>query len=306
MSPTSDSTTLATTAQQVGVVDINTTMSYEGGQAAGTGMVITSDGEVLTNNHVIKGATSVSVTIVSTGATYTAKVLGYSKTDDVALLQLQGASGLQTVKTSTNVPSVGTGVVGVGNAGGVGGTPSAAAGKVTALDQDITATDAGGGDPEHVSGLIQTDAPIASGDSGGPLMTTDNVVVGMDTAAGSNGGPQGFAIPIGHAFDIAHQIERGQGSSTVHIGSTAFLGVQFQDNGGARVVAIVTGTPAESTGVTEGSIITEFNGRTIRTSADLIAAVGATQPGKSVSIHWTDTNGQTHSASITLAEGPSL
>jgi S1-C subfamily serine protease len=305
-SGTSDNTTSATSAQQVGVVDINTNLGLEGGQAAGTGMVITPDGEVLTNNHVIKGATSISVTIVSSGKTYTAKVLGYSKTDDVALIKLQGASGLQTVTTNTTVPGVGTQVVGVGNAGGVGGTPSAAAGTVTALDQDITATDAGGGDAERVTGLIATNAAIRAGDSGGPLMTTDNEVVGMDTAAGSNGGSQGFAIPIAHALDIAHQIENGQGSSTVHIGTTAFLGVQLQDNGGAQVVAAVPGQPAGAAGITAGSIITEFNGKTISSSADLIAAVSATAAGSSVSVHWTDANGTAHSAHITLAEGPAL
>jgi S1-C subfamily serine protease len=305
-SSTTDNTTSATAAQQVGVVDVNTTLGLQGGAAAGTGMVITSDGEVLTNNHVIKGATTISVTIVSTGKTYTAKVLGYSKTDDVALIKLQGASGLQTVATNTNVPSVGTQVVGVGNAGGVGGTPSAAAGTVTAVDQDITATDAGGGDAERVAGLIATNAAIKAGDSGGPLMTADNEVVGMDTAAGSNGGSQGFAIPIAHALDIAHQIEAGQRSSTVHIGTTAFLGVQLQDNGGAQVTAAVQGQPAEAAGITAGSVITEFNGTTITSSSDLIAAVSATSAGKTVSVHWTDSSGTTHSANITLAEGPAL
>jgi S1-C subfamily serine protease len=137
-------------------------------------------------------------------------------------------------------------------------------------------------------------------------MTTDNEVVGMDTAAGSNGGSQGFAIPIAHALDIAHQIEAGQGSSTVHIGTTAFLGVQLQDNGGAQVVAAVQGQPAAAAGITAGSVITEFNGRTISNSSDLIAAVSATTPGKSVSVHWTDSSGGTHSAHITLAEGPAL
>ncbi len=305
-SSTSQSTALATAAEQVGVVDINTTLGLEGGQAAGTGMIITSDGEVLTNNHVIKGATAISVTVVSTGKTYTAKVLGYSKTNDVALLQLQNASNLTTIKTSTSVPSVGTSVVGVGNAGGAGGTPSAAAGKVVALDQDITATDAGGGDAENVSGLIQTDAPIAAGDSGGPLFTTDDAVVGMDTAAGSNGGPQGYAIPIAHALAIAHQIEAGNGSSTVHIGSTAFLGVGLQDNGGAQITNVVSGTPAASVGLAAGDIITEFNGHTITKSTDLMSAVAATSPGNSVSIHWTDSAGASHSATVTLASGPSL
>lgn len=300
----SSTATQATSAQQVGVVDINTTLGFEGGAAAGTGMILTPNGEVLTNNHVIKGATTISVTVVSTGQTYTAKVLGYSKTDDVALLQMQGASNLATVTTSTNVPGVGTKVVGVGNAGGVGGTPSAASGSVTALDQDVTATDAGGGDPETVTGMIQTNAPIQSGDSGGPLMTTDNVVVGMDTAAGNSNGPEGFAIPIGHALTIARQIESGRSSSTVHIGETAFLGVSLQDNSGAQVVNVVSGTAAANAGLTVGSTITSFNGRAITKSSDLITAVSGVRVGQKVTVTWTDSSGGTHSATVTLTAGP--
>ena len=128
----------------------------------------------------------------------------------------------------------------------------------------------------------------------------------MDTAASSNTGPTGFAIPIAHALDIAQQIEAGQASATVHIGSTSFLGVSLQDNQGAQIVNVVPSTPAASIGLAAGDIVTEFNGHTISKSSDLIKAVGATKPGNSVSIHWTDTTGHTHSTTVTLMSGPSL
>ena len=114
----------ATSAQSVGVVDIDTVLKYQGAQAAGTGIVLTSSGVILTNNHVIDGATSISVTVVSTGATYTATVVGDDPTQDVAVLQLQNASGLKTAKLGdSNGVSVGEAVTGVGNAGGVGARP---------------------------------------------------------------------------------------------------------------------------------------------------------------------------------------
>ena len=118
------------------LVDINTNLSYESEQAAGTGIVLTSNGEILTNNHVIDGATSISVTDIGNGQTYKANVVGYDRTGDVAVIQLVGASGLQTAKIASALPAVGEGVVGVGNAGGTGGTPSAAGGSVTG-DQPV-------------------------------------------------------------------------------------------------------------------------------------------------------------------------
>jgi len=216
-----------------GLVDINTNLSYEDEQAAGTGMVLTSSGEILTNNHVIDGATSISVTDVGNGKTYTGDVVGYDRTGDVAVVKLVGASGLQTVTTTTGSPAVGQAVVGVGNAGGTGGTPSTAGGSVTALDQAITASDDGGGNSENLSGLIEINAPIEPGDSGGSLVDTSGEVIGMDTAAseGSNYGDatsQAYAIPISTALSIARQITAGKSSSTVHIGATGFIGVSVE------------------------------------------------------------------------------
>jgi S1-C subfamily serine protease len=222
-----------------GLVDINTSLSYQGEQAAGTGMVLTSNGEVLTNNHVITGATSISVTDVGNGKTYTASVVGYDRSSDIAVIQLNNASGLQTVTLgdSSNA-SVGQAVVAIGNAGGTGGTPSAAGGSITALNQSITASDSGDGTSETLSGLIQTNANIQPGDSGGPLVDTNGHVLGIDTAASGgttfqspdqSSGNQGYAIPINPANSIAKQIVAGNASSTVHIGATAFIGVAVAD-----------------------------------------------------------------------------
>ncbi len=212
-----------------GLVDINTNLSYQDEQAAGTGMVLTSDGEVLTNNHVIDGATSISVTDVGNGKTYSASVVGYNRTGDIAVIKLSNASGLQTVTPATGSASVGQAVVGVGNAGGTGGTPSAAGGSVTALDQSITASDDGGGNAENLTGLIEINAGIEPGDSGGSLVNAQGQVIGMDTAASSGSeqdvATQAYAIPIGTALSVAKKIEAGQASSTIHIGPTAFLGI---------------------------------------------------------------------------------
>ncbi len=174
-----------------GLVNVNTVLGYEGAKAAGTGIVLTSDGEVLTNHHVVEGATSISVVDVGNGRTYTASVAGYDEDHDVAVLKLKDASGLQTAKIGdSDKVALGDKVVGIGNAGGVGGTPSYAPGTVTGLNQSITATDENGQDAENLTGLIQTDANIQAGDSGGPLANTAGEVIGVDTAGsgGNNGG----------------------------------------------------------------------------------------------------------------------
>jgi S1-C subfamily serine protease len=176
-----------------GLVDVNTVLGYENARAAGTGIVLSSDGEVLTNHHVVEGATSITVTDIGNGKTYTASVVGYDEQHDIAVLKLKDASGLQTAKTgNSDQVKLGDQVVGVGNAGGTGGTPSYAAGKVTGLNQAITATDENGQDPENLTNLIQTDANIQAGDSGGPLVNANGKVVGVDVAGGNgNNGGQG-------------------------------------------------------------------------------------------------------------------
>jgi len=169
-----------------GLVDVVSTIDYGEGEAAGTGIVLTSSGEVLTNNHVVEGATSIKVADIGNGKTYTAAVVGYDATSDVAVIKLQDASGLQTASLgNSGTVAVGESVVAIGNAGGVGGTPSAAPGTVTGLDQSITASDGSTGSAEQLANLVETDADVQPGDSGGPLVDTSGQVVAIDTAGSS-------------------------------------------------------------------------------------------------------------------------
>jgi S1-C subfamily serine protease len=298
-------TTPATSAQQVGIVTIDTVLKYKNAAAAGTGMVLTSDGEILTNNHVVDGATGITVTVESTGQTYTATVVGTDPSDDVAVLQLARASGLQTARLSTSTAAVGETVTGVGNAGGTG-TLTAATGTVTALNQTITASDENGGNAEQLSGLIETDAPIQAGDSGGPLYGSSGTVIGMDTAASSSGGvADGYAIPITTAKAIAAQIEAGVDNSTIHQGYPGFLGVSVQDGtSGATVEGVLSGGPAAQAGISAGDVITAVGGTAITSADDLSAAMASHDPGDRVSVTWTTAAGTSQVATVTLAGGP--
>src|SRR5690242_4534384 len=292
------------------LVDIVSTNSTTGSVAAGTGIVLTSNGEVLTNNHVIRGATSLKVTDVGNGRSYAAKVVGYDASKDVAVIQLQNASGLTTANLGDS-SSVQTGdaVTALGNAGGKGGTPSVATGTVTALNQGITASDEGSGaNSEQLTGLIETNADIQPGDSGGALVNSYGQVIGMNTAASSGtqfqsassqSAVQAYAIPIDNAETIAKQVEAGQDSSTVHIGATAFLGIEtdgtssgsgsgdsggfggfggFGDGSGSNgsgtssgvtIAGALSGSPAASAGLTQGDTITSVGGQTVSSSSDI-------------------------------------
>jgi S1-C subfamily serine protease len=302
----SGSTGKATSAQQVGVVDIYTVQKYNQAEAAGTGMVLTSTGDILTNNHVVEGATSIKVRIVSTGKVYAAKVVGTAPTKDIAVVRLVNASGLQTAGFGdSGTVSVGDAVVGVGNAGGTGGTPSAASGKVTALHRTITASDESGSNSEKLHDVIVTDAPIQSGDSGGPLYNSDGKVVGIDTAASTSGQRIGFAIPINDALSISQQIEKGIATSSIHIGYPGFLGVSvLPSSSGALVQGALQGGPAARAGIGAGDKITRVNDTTITNSTQLRKTVSAYQPGSRVSVTYTDPNTGRHTVSVTLATGP--
>jgi S1-C subfamily serine protease len=317
-SATSNAGSTATSVDQ-GVVDVNTTLGFQGGTAAGTGIVLSSSGEILTNNHVIAGATSVNVTDVGNGRTYAATVVGTDKTEDIAVLQLQGASGLKTAPlgNSTNV-AVGDAVTAVGNAGGTGGAPSVVTGTVTGLGQSITASDQSGGGSEQLTGLVETNAPIQAGDSGGPLVNSSGQVIAIDTAASSgfrfqSGGSQAFAIPINQATTIAKQIEAGHSSATVHIGAAAFLGVQLQassgpsdgsSSSGALVAGVESGSPVQQAGLTAGDEIVSLGGRTVDSASTLSNLMQGYHPGDRVQLGWVDGSGQQHTASVTLATGP--
>jgi S1-C subfamily serine protease len=312
--PSSGASETGTVALKVdpGVVDITTRLGFSGGEAAGTGMVLNSSGDVLTNNHVIDGATSITVTDVGNGETYTGEIVGTDKTQDIAVLKLSGATGLRTVTIGNSSSlAVGDPVTAVGNAGGVGGTPSAANGHVTDLDQAITASDQSDNTTEQLTGLIQTDASLRPGDSGGPLVNSGGAVMGIDTAASSGfqfqAGTEGFAIPINQAMSIARQILAGQGSDTVHIGAAALIGVLVDNtplNAGAHVVTVETGTPADNAGLVPGDVINSLAGQSVTSANSLTNLMERHHPGQTVKLGWIDTSGQQQSTTVQLAPGP--
>ncbi|MFJ1761151.1 trypsin-like peptidase domain-containing protein [Amycolatopsis sp. NPDC088138] len=298
------------------IVNINTELGLQGAAAAGTGIVLTADGEVLTNNHVVAGATSIKVTSIGTGDTYTAHVVGYDRSEDVAVIQLEDASGLPTaaIGDSSKV-KVGDQILGLGNAGGRGGDPVPAPGTVAALDQSITASDESSGSSEQLTGLIQVKANIESGDSGGPLVNADAQVIGVDTAAStgyqlngrrSGAGGQGFAIPINQAVDIAHQIVAGTASDKIHIGKTAFIGVSVADGqgGGAQVRDVVARGPAQQAGLAAGDVITAINGQAIDSATTLTNVMDTHHPGDQLTLTVSGASGASQQLPVTAAEGP--
>ncbi len=298
----------ATPAQEAGVVDITTVLEGGSGRAAGTGLVLTPTGEILTNNHVVQGSTRITVTDVATGQAYPASVVGTDPTGDIAVLQLAGASGLTTAPLGDSATvTVGEAVTAVGNAGGTGGTPTAAPGTVVATDQAITASDETGANPEQLTGVIAVNAAVQPGDSGGPLWAGSSIV-GIDTAANS-ANTAGFAIPIDTATAIAARITSGEQSATIHQGYPAFLGVELAGagsagSGGATVQQVVPGAPAAAAGLQAGDTITAVDGSAVGGASDLSTQLHAHRPGDRVTIGWTDGAGTSHSATVTLAEGP--
>jgi S1-C subfamily serine protease len=321
------------------LVNVTSTLGLQGATGKGTGIVLSSDGEILTNNHVINGATSVSVTDIGNGKTYAAKVVGYDAAHDIAVLKASGASGLTTASLgNSGTVKVGDTVVALGNAGGRDGIPAVATGSVTALDQSITASDESSATSEQLSGLIQTNADIQPGDSGGPLVNGHGQVIGVNTAASAGyqfGGPggngfgggfgglgngsgdsggtgsttQGFTIPINTATSIAKQIEAGDGTGTVHIGATAFLGVAispsaFASSDGVQISGATSGGPAAGAGLAQGDVITAIAGHAVNSRTSIQQVLENYHPGDKVSVAWTDTFGQSRTATVTLASGP--
>jgi len=215
-----------------GVVIIKTALQYSGERAAGTGMVINAaDGLVLTNNHVIESATKITATVAATGKTFGAKVLGYDVTGDIALIQLQGFSGLHAVPLGdSGKVRNGDAVTALGNAQGRSQIVPAP-GSITGVNRTITASDQGGQvTSETLHGMFQTDADVVSGDSGGPLVNASGQVIGMDTAGNDVRMPgqqaaAGFAIPVNTALSVARQIAARQASDTITIGYPPFIGI---------------------------------------------------------------------------------
>jgi S1-C subfamily serine protease len=308
-----------TSATQVGtgVVVIKTSLAYRDGSAAGTGMVLTPNGEVLTNNHVIRGATSVRVFVPATNRTYTAKVVGYDVTGDVAVLQAVGASNLKTVTTagSSNL-SIGETVTAVGNAGGTSKLTSTR-GAITGLQRSVVVSDDQGG-TARLTGMIGANASVQPGDSGGPLLNSAGKVIGMDTA-GSTGfvsrsatATRTYAIPIAKALSIAKQVESGRATTRVHIGDTPFLGIQVTSNlggeglssPGAVIAGVVSGGPAATAGLSAGDVITAVDGHALSSSTSITSIILTKKPGAAVTVNYTDQSGASHSTPVTLGSGP--
>ena len=301
-----------------GLVDVVSTLGYQQAEGAGTGLVLTSSGEVLTNNHVIDGATSIGVTDIGNGRTYSASVVGYDQHHDVAVLQLHGASGLQTVSLgNSSGATVGQRVVALGNAGGKGGAPSVVTGKIVGTGASIGASDQLAGTVEQLHGLIAHNAAIQPGDSGGPLVNRYGQVIGIDTAGGQSqsGQTQGFAIPINQAITTARQIAAGTASATVHIGPTGLMGVQIMQasqaatNGvpagsGAAVAGTLPSSPAANAGLQAGDVITSVDGHQVTSPEALQSALEPHHPGDQITVGWTDQQGQARSGTVTLITGP--
>lgn len=317
----------STSGVAAGLVNITTTLANGAGAGAGTGMVISSSGEVLTNNHVIDNAEAIRVEIGSDGSAYPAKVVGYSRATDVALLKITGVSGLDTVPIgSPDTVGVDDPIVVLGNALGRGGAPTETPGTVTALRREITASDADGRNAETLTNMIEVQADVQPGDSGGALVDSNGKVVGMTTAASTQGfrfqqmtTGVGFAIRIDDALSVAKQIRNGEEVGGVHVGGRALLGVALQDTSastfgrrfgnaspgsGAYVTDVGAGTPAEGAGITAGDVIVAIGDQTITSSQALQDAMNSYHPGDRVTVSWTDANGTTHHATVKLIEGP--
>ncbi len=305
-----------------GLVDIVTTLGFQQAKAAGTGMVLTPSGKVLTNNHVIEGATSIIATDIGNGRSYTARVVGYDRSHDVAVLQLKNATGLQTVALGdSSAAAPGQRVVAIGNAEGKGGRPSVVTGQIVSLGASITASDESAGTAEKLTGLIRHDAPIQPGDSGGPLVDRSGEVIGMDTAASSQdfqfsgGSDPGLRDPDrpGRGHRESDQRREGVGDRAPRrdrlrrsAGGVRQRGQAggLPANGGALISGVISGAPASKAGMTGGDVITAVDGHHVTGPMSLQLTLQGHHPGDKVSITWSDQTGRSHTATVTLEGGP--
>ena len=298
------------------IVNINTKLAT-GGAAAGTGLIVSSSGEVLTNDHVVRGSTSIAVTVQGRSQTYTAHVVAVNQSQDVALIQLEGASSLPTVRLADSTQlKVGDPVIAVGNALGQGGAPRVTQGSITALDQTITASE-GGSQSETLNGMIESDAVIYQGDSGGALVNAAGQVVGMITAGQAQGfrsaaSNVGYAVTSNTALGVVNRIRAGEQAADLTYGQVGYMGVSAQTltpagatqvglnvSSGALVVGVQPGSPAEAAGLAQGSAITSVGGTAVTSTTDLGTAIKSHKPGEKVAVTWVDRGGS-HTSTVTL------
>ncbi|HEY6533621.1 MAG TPA: trypsin-like peptidase domain-containing protein, partial [Acidimicrobiales bacterium] len=269
-----------------------------------------------TNNHVVEGARSIVVTVATTGETYRAEIVGTDPAEDVAVLQLEGAEDLPTVPIGdSDQLAVGDLVAAIGNAGGVGGTPSIAAGRVAALGQQITATAEDGSDAQTLDDMIQVTANVVPGDSGGPLADDRGTVVGMTTAAsigngtgrlrafGGTSAGVGYAIPIGRALEIVDQILAGGGSGSSSAAPGGYLGVQVTTSasGGVEIAAVMGGSPAATAGIEVGDTVVAVDDTRLSSPDELVDLLAEHDAGDDVVVTWFGTDGRAHQATVALA-----
>ena len=300
-----------------GLVDINTSLSYQGSVGTGTGIVVDPSGEVLTNNHVIEGATEITAISLANSVSYPVDVIGFDRANDIALVRLRGAGGLPTANLGTSsTVVVGDPIAAIGNSNGPGAPPSYAPGAVTQLGASVRASDESGGGARELYDLIRVAADIRPGDSGGPLVNSAGQVVGVTVAAtltyrmGGVTGGEGFAIPIDRAMAIANQIRSGVPSDSIHLGDSAFIGVGIADAPpfggppGAVVRQVLPDTPASRIGLFGGDLITAVDGLPVNSAADLSNLMDLRRPGDTITLTWIDRAGAPRSAPLILAKGP--
>jgi S1-C subfamily serine protease len=287
--------------------------TFRGGErgGAGTGIIVAANGEVVTNAHVVEGASSIRVQIPGRSGTVTARVVGSDAGADLALLRLDGVSGLPVATfAADSTVHVGDPVLAVGNAEGYGGTPTVTEGIVSALDRNLPA---GAGASGTLRGLLQTDAAINPGNSGGALVDTAGRVIGVTTAvAGGQRGTQaeniGFAIRSDTVVKALPDLRAGRNvAGGSRSNPTAFLGVQLSDTGGtgALVGAVEPGSPAADAGLRAGDVITTADRTSIGSAADLQAVIGRHKPGDRISLSWRPGGqGQARTETVTLDRRP--
>ena len=278
------------------VVAIRTQAFSSGGLfplGAGTGMILTPNGEVLTNAHVVDGATTIKVTLSGETEPRDADVVGSDPNHDVALLRIRGASNLPAVELGRSTDlQVGQEVIAIGNALALPGGPTVTTGIVSALGRSIDDGE------QQLEDLIQTDAAINRGNSGGPLVDTAGRVIGMNTAVLRDGGGEiqgiGFAISVDTIKPILERIRSGGGVPA----ATAFLGVTTQtvtaeirerlglSSDGVIVIEVAPGSPAAAAGIRPYDVITRFDGEAVESADELVSAVRAKKPGDTVEIVW--------------------
>ncbi|WFE42148.1 trypsin-like peptidase domain-containing protein [Micromonospora sp. WMMD998] len=274
----------------------------------GSGVILSADGYVLTNNHVVASASGDTVKVVfADGKNAPAKIVGTDPKTDLAVVQASGVSGLKAAKFGdSDGMQVGDQVLALGSPLGLQG--SVTAGILSARDRTISAGEGGQQQaPQQgvssISGLLQTDAPINPGNSGGALVNTRGEVIGINTAIatagqGSNGNiGVGFAIPSNKAKDVAEKLQRGEKISHPSLG----VSVNAAEDGGALVAAVTPGSAAEKAGLQRGDVITKFGDKVINDSNDLVGAVQAGKVGDRVEIQF-KRNGSDETATVTLAE----